>query len=59
MNVFSSFLLGLQQYRAFQRAYGDVNRKSDRSLAAMGATRSDLVRLAWHEAERRTAQHRR
>ena len=47
--------LFMAQYRAFRAAMVELKGYSDRELNDLGLARSDITRVAYEEAERRTA----
>jgi uncharacterized protein YjiS (DUF1127 family) len=55
VNLFKNILLLWAQHRAFRAVYAELSRHSDRELQDMGIARGDITRLAYAEAERRTA----
>ena len=55
MRLLKHIALAWMQYRAFQAALAGLQSLSDRELSDLGLARSDIARVAYAEAERRTA----
>lgn len=51
-SVIERFRTNRARRAAFNRAYGELQMLSDRELVEFGLHRSDLVTLAWEEANR-------
>ena len=57
MNLVQSILLAARQHREFRSALAALDSYSDRELGELGLSRSDIVRVAYAEAERCMAPH--
>jgi uncharacterized protein YjiS (DUF1127 family) len=53
MDLLKQSLLVWAQHREFRAVYAELNGYSDRQLAELGLSRSDVARVAYEEAERR------
>jgi uncharacterized protein YjiS (DUF1127 family) len=52
--VLSHILRFLRQWRRFNASLRELSALSDRDLADIGISRSDIVRVAWEDAEQHT-----
>ena len=55
MHLFRLMMLAWNEHRAFQHAVAAFQNLSERDLKDIGITRGDIPRLAYEEAERRSA----
>lgn len=51
-NLLASWRTEIERHRVFERTYGELSSLSDRELADIGVSRTQVVDIAWDAAKR-------